>query len=174
MFQLHIFLWSLLYQNSDNIYNRIYWNNTFMFYGLVSQDGSSVKMPQLPYFNISLSTNNTLIYSICINVCICALQIGDLKDHYHFFHSRTIKRSTLSSRGRHSFISMEPKVSLWPALDLLCRHMSVVLSVDGLTGSVDSVETQWVSPDSVINLLFRVTAEDTPCVTQSRAGGSVY
>ncbi|XP_049907179.1 proprotein convertase subtilisin/kexin type 5-like [Epinephelus moara] len=38
-------------------------------------------------------------------------QIGDLKDHYHFFHSRTIKRSTLSSRGRHSFISMEPKVS---------------------------------------------------------------
>ncbi|KAL0979678.1 hypothetical protein UPYG_G00188150 [Umbra pygmaea] len=37
-------------------------------------------------------------------------QIGDLKDHYHFFHSRTIKRSTLSSRGGHSFISMEPKV----------------------------------------------------------------
>uniref|UniRef100_A0A3Q0QVV0 Proprotein convertase subtilisin/kexin type 5b n=1 Tax=Amphilophus citrinellus TaxID=61819 RepID=A0A3Q0QVV0_AMPCI len=37
-------------------------------------------------------------------------QIGALKDHYHFFHSRTIKRSTLSSRGRHSFISMEPKV----------------------------------------------------------------
>lgn len=37
-------------------------------------------------------------------------QIGDLKDHYHFFHSRTIKRSTLSSRGHHSFISMEPKV----------------------------------------------------------------
>ncbi|XP_066567230.1 proprotein convertase subtilisin/kexin type 5b isoform X2 [Amia ocellicauda] len=37
-------------------------------------------------------------------------QIGDLKDYYHFFHSRTIKRSTLSSRGRHNFISMEPKV----------------------------------------------------------------
>ncbi|KAF5907317.1 proprotein convertase subtilisin/kexin type 5-like, partial [Clarias magur] len=37
-------------------------------------------------------------------------QIGDLKDYYHFFHSRTIKRSTLSSRGTHSFISMEPKV----------------------------------------------------------------
>ncbi|XP_062310259.1 proprotein convertase subtilisin/kexin type 5b isoform X2 [Osmerus eperlanus] len=37
-------------------------------------------------------------------------QIGDLKDHYHFFHSRTIKRSTLSSLGRHNFISMEPKV----------------------------------------------------------------
>ncbi|XP_073723703.1 proprotein convertase subtilisin/kexin type 5b isoform X1 [Misgurnus anguillicaudatus] len=37
-------------------------------------------------------------------------QIGDLKDYYHFFHSRTIKRSTISSRGTHSFISMEPKV----------------------------------------------------------------
>ncbi|XP_016409057.1 proprotein convertase subtilisin/kexin type 5-like [Sinocyclocheilus rhinocerous] len=39
--------------------------------------------------------------------CVC---IGDLKDYYHFFHSRTIKRSTLFSRGTHSFISMEPKV----------------------------------------------------------------
>ncbi|KAA0713725.1 Proprotein convertase subtilisin/kexin type 5 [Triplophysa tibetana] len=37
-------------------------------------------------------------------------QIGDLKDYYHFFHSRTIKRSTISSRGTHSFITMEPKV----------------------------------------------------------------
>uniref|UniRef100_A0A0E9TMX0 Peptidase S8 pro-domain domain-containing protein n=1 Tax=Anguilla anguilla TaxID=7936 RepID=A0A0E9TMX0_ANGAN len=37
-------------------------------------------------------------------------QIGDLKDYYHFFHSRTIKRSTLSSRGGHSFITMEPTV----------------------------------------------------------------
>lgn len=38
------------------------------------------------------------------------LQIGALKDYYHFYHSRTIKRSVLSSRGTHSFISMEPKV----------------------------------------------------------------
>nr|XP_033782752.1 proprotein convertase subtilisin/kexin type 5 isoform X1 [Geotrypetes seraphini] len=37
-------------------------------------------------------------------------QIGTLKDYYHFYHSRTIKRSVLSSRGSHSFISMEPKV----------------------------------------------------------------
>ncbi|XP_041082767.1 proprotein convertase subtilisin/kexin type 5-like isoform X1 [Polyodon spathula] len=37
-------------------------------------------------------------------------QIGDLKDYYHFFHRRTIKRSTLSSRGTHNFISMEPEV----------------------------------------------------------------
>ncbi|MGH0154134.1 UNVERIFIED_CONTAM: hypothetical protein FKN15_026176, partial [Acipenser sinensis] len=36
-------------------------------------------------------------------------QIGDLKDYYHFFHRRTIKRSTLSSRGTHNFISMEPE-----------------------------------------------------------------
>ncbi|XP_064032778.1 proprotein convertase subtilisin/kexin type 5 isoform X1 [Pogoniulus pusillus] len=37
-------------------------------------------------------------------------QIGTLKDYYHFYHSKTIKRSVLSSRGIHSFISMEPKV----------------------------------------------------------------
>uniref|UniRef100_A0A4W3IY08 Proprotein convertase subtilisin/kexin type 5b n=1 Tax=Callorhinchus milii TaxID=7868 RepID=A0A4W3IY08_CALMI len=36
--------------------------------------------------------------------------IGSLKDYYHFYHSRTMKRSTISSRGSHSFISMEPKV----------------------------------------------------------------
>uniref|UniRef100_A0A670J3U8 SPC3 n=1 Tax=Podarcis muralis TaxID=64176 RepID=A0A670J3U8_PODMU len=36
-------------------------------------------------------------------------QIGALKDYYHFYHSKTIKRSVLSSRGTHSFISMEPK-----------------------------------------------------------------
>ncbi|KAF4804617.1 hypothetical protein TURU_006029 [Turdus rufiventris] len=37
--------------------------------------------------------------------------IGTLKDYYHFYHSKTIKRSVLSSRGTHSFISMEPKCS---------------------------------------------------------------
>ncbi|XP_069786662.1 proprotein convertase subtilisin/kexin type 5b isoform X1 [Narcine bancroftii] len=37
-------------------------------------------------------------------------QIGSLKDYYHFYHSRTMKRSTISSRGTHNFISMEPKV----------------------------------------------------------------
>ncbi|EPY77989.1 hypothetical protein CB1_001144027 [Camelus ferus] len=40
-------------------------------------------------------------------------QIGALKDYYHFHHSRTIKRSVLSSRGAHSFISMEPKSSVF-------------------------------------------------------------
>ncbi|XP_063311099.1 proprotein convertase subtilisin/kexin type 5 isoform X1 [Pelobates fuscus] len=37
-------------------------------------------------------------------------QIGTLEDYYHFYHSKTIKRSILSSQGTHSFISMEPKV----------------------------------------------------------------
>ncbi|XP_032873456.1 proprotein convertase subtilisin/kexin type 5 isoform X1 [Amblyraja radiata] len=37
-------------------------------------------------------------------------QIGSLRDYYHFYHSRTMKRSTISSRGTHNFISMEPKV----------------------------------------------------------------
>ncbi|KAM8961076.1 proprotein convertase subtilisin/kexin type 5 isoform 1-T1 [Pelodytes ibericus] len=37
-------------------------------------------------------------------------QIGTLQDYYHFYHSKTIKRSVMSSRGTHNFISMEPKV----------------------------------------------------------------
>ncbi|XP_069078910.1 proprotein convertase subtilisin/kexin type 6 [Pleurodeles waltl] len=37
-------------------------------------------------------------------------QIGSLEDYYHFYHSKTIKRSTLGSRGTHSFIRMDPKV----------------------------------------------------------------
>ncbi|MCI4381190.1 hypothetical protein PGIGA_G00248710 [Pangasianodon gigas] len=49
-------------------------------------------------------------------------QIGDLKDYYHFFHSRTIKRSTLSSRGTHSFISMEPKVE-WIQQQVIKRRV---------------------------------------------------
>lgn len=38
------------------------------------------------------------------------LQIGGLKDHYHFQHPRTIKRSTAASRGKHSLIATESKV----------------------------------------------------------------
>ncbi|XP_048065150.1 proprotein convertase subtilisin/kexin type 5b isoform X2 [Megalobrama amblycephala] len=49
-------------------------------------------------------------------------QIGDLKDYYHFFHSRTIKRSTLFSRGTHSFISMEPKVE-WVQQQVVKRRI---------------------------------------------------
>uniref|UniRef100_A0AAY4DIR2 P/Homo B domain-containing protein n=1 Tax=Denticeps clupeoides TaxID=299321 RepID=A0AAY4DIR2_9TELE len=37
-------------------------------------------------------------------------QIGNLEDHYHFLHHRTMKRSTLSSRGNHSLIAMETSV----------------------------------------------------------------
>ncbi|XP_073160409.1 proprotein convertase subtilisin/kexin type 6 isoform X2 [Lepidochelys kempii] len=37
-------------------------------------------------------------------------QIGNLENYYHFHHSRTIRRSTLSSRGRHNFLRMDPKV----------------------------------------------------------------
>ncbi|XP_028824606.1 proprotein convertase subtilisin/kexin type 5-like isoform X1 [Denticeps clupeoides] len=49
-------------------------------------------------------------------------QIGDLQDFYHFFHSHTIKRSTLSSRGHHSFISMEPKVQ-WVQQQVVRRRV---------------------------------------------------
>uniref|UniRef100_A0A8C8ST95 Proprotein convertase subtilisin/kexin type 6 n=1 Tax=Pelusios castaneus TaxID=367368 RepID=A0A8C8ST95_9SAUR len=37
-------------------------------------------------------------------------QIGNLENYYHFHHSKTMKRSTLSSRGRHNFLRMDPKV----------------------------------------------------------------
>lgn len=38
------------------------------------------------------------------------LQIGGLKDHYHFLHPSTIKRSIIASRGKHSLIATESKV----------------------------------------------------------------
>ncbi|XP_066503304.1 proprotein convertase subtilisin/kexin type 6 isoform X2 [Hoplias malabaricus] len=37
-------------------------------------------------------------------------QIGGLEDHYHFHHSRVVRRSTFATRGTHSFIHMDPKV----------------------------------------------------------------
>ncbi|KAI4902232.1 hypothetical protein NFI96_024560 [Prochilodus magdalenae] len=37
-------------------------------------------------------------------------QIGGLQDHYHFHHSRVVRRSTFATRGTHSFIHMDPKV----------------------------------------------------------------
>ncbi|XP_030045612.1 proprotein convertase subtilisin/kexin type 6 [Microcaecilia unicolor] len=37
-------------------------------------------------------------------------QIGSLDGYYHFYHSKTIKRSALRSRGIHTFLSMDPKV----------------------------------------------------------------
>lgn len=40
-------------------------------------------------------------------------QIGTLENYYHFHHSKTFKRSTLSSRGPHNFLRMDPKVWGW-------------------------------------------------------------
>ncbi|XP_060035285.1 proprotein convertase subtilisin/kexin type 6 isoform X1 [Erinaceus europaeus] len=37
-------------------------------------------------------------------------QIGNLEDYYHFYHSKTFKRSTVSSRGPHIFLRMDPQV----------------------------------------------------------------
>ncbi|XP_062945847.1 proprotein convertase subtilisin/kexin type 6 isoform X3 [Cynocephalus volans] len=37
-------------------------------------------------------------------------QIGYLEDYYHFYHSKTFKRSILSSRGPHTFLRMDPQV----------------------------------------------------------------
>ncbi|EPY80765.1 hypothetical protein CB1_000803001 [Camelus ferus] len=38
------------------------------------------------------------------------LRIGNLEDYYHFYHSKTFKRSTLGSRGPHTFLRMDPQV----------------------------------------------------------------
>ncbi|XP_036211695.1 proprotein convertase subtilisin/kexin type 6 isoform X5 [Myotis myotis] len=37
-------------------------------------------------------------------------QIGNLENYYHFYHSKTFKRSTFSSRGPHTFLRMDPQV----------------------------------------------------------------
>uniref|UniRef100_A0A8C2UGR4 Proprotein convertase subtilisin/kexin type 6 n=1 Tax=Coturnix japonica TaxID=93934 RepID=A0A8C2UGR4_COTJA len=47
-------------------------------------------------------------------------QIGSLENYYHFHHSKTFKRSTLSSRGPHSFLRMDPKVWGWTPKPYSC------------------------------------------------------
>ncbi|XP_072237135.1 proprotein convertase subtilisin/kexin type 6 isoform X1 [Leuresthes tenuis] len=37
-------------------------------------------------------------------------QIGSLEDHYHFHHSRVVRRAIYSLKGPHSFINMDSKV----------------------------------------------------------------
>ncbi|MGH0180462.1 UNVERIFIED_CONTAM: hypothetical protein FKN15_004129 [Acipenser sinensis] len=37
--------------------------------------------------------------------------IGSLDDHYHFHHSKIVKRSTFTMKGEHNFIHMDPKVN---------------------------------------------------------------
>ncbi|XP_049417497.1 proprotein convertase subtilisin/kexin type 6 isoform X2 [Epinephelus fuscoguttatus] len=37
-------------------------------------------------------------------------QIGSLEDHYHFHHSRVVRRAAISLKGPHSFIHMDPEV----------------------------------------------------------------
>lgn len=39
-------------------------------------------------------------------------QIGSLEDHYHFHHSRVVRRAAFSLKGPHSFIHMDPEVRL--------------------------------------------------------------
>uniref|UniRef100_A0A8U7MLI1 Proprotein convertase subtilisin/kexin type 6 n=1 Tax=Corvus moneduloides TaxID=1196302 RepID=A0A8U7MLI1_CORMO len=43
-------------------------------------------------------------------MAVLMLPIGSLENYYHFHHSKTFKRSTLSSRGPHNFLRMDPKV----------------------------------------------------------------
>ncbi|KAF5909462.1 proprotein convertase subtilisin/kexin type 5-like, partial [Clarias magur] len=62
-------------------------------------------------------------------------QIGGLKDHYHFLHPRTIKRSTVASRGKHSLIATESKVK-WIQQQVLHRRVKRISR---------GTETQFVS-----------------------------
>ncbi|XP_042200046.1 proprotein convertase subtilisin/kexin type 6 isoform X3 [Callorhinchus milii] len=49
-------------------------------------------------------------------------QIGSLKDHYHFHHSKTFKRSTVYSRGIHAFIHLDSKVE-WVEQQVIKRRV---------------------------------------------------
>ncbi|XP_029109342.1 proprotein convertase subtilisin/kexin type 6-like isoform X2 [Scleropages formosus] len=49
-------------------------------------------------------------------------QIGTLEDHYHFHHSRVVRRSPFSTRGNHSFIHMDPKVD-WVQQQMVKRRV---------------------------------------------------
>lgn len=48
------------------------------------------------------------------DILLLVLQIGSLEHYYHFYHSKTFKRSTLSSRGPHTFLRMDPQVPSGP------------------------------------------------------------
>lgn len=84
-------------------------------------------------------------FSVFLFSTLC-LQIGALKDYYHFYHSRTIKRSVLSSRGTHSFISMEPKVRRtswaawgWGEAAKLLHFLLLVITLGGMKAQMSSV-----------------------------------
>uniref|UniRef100_A0A667X496 Proprotein convertase subtilisin/kexin type 6 n=1 Tax=Myripristis murdjan TaxID=586833 RepID=A0A667X496_9TELE len=49
-------------------------------------------------------------------------QIGSLEDHYHFHHSRVVRRAAYSFRGPHSFIHMDPKVD-WAEQQLVKQRV---------------------------------------------------
>lgn len=55
--------------------------------------------------------------NLCCNVLVLMLlldvfgQIGSLEDHYHFHHSRVVRRAAKSFKGPHSFIHMDPQVN---------------------------------------------------------------
>ncbi|TRY57783.1 hypothetical protein DNTS_012046 [Danionella cerebrum] len=49
-------------------------------------------------------------------------QIGGLDHHYHFHHSRVVRRSTFATRGAHSFIHMDPKVE-WAQQQLVKKRV---------------------------------------------------
>lgn len=62
-----------------------------------------------------MGSNHGKIFFFFKKTTTLFLQIGSLENYYHFHHSKTFKRSTLSSRGPHNFLRMDPKVRGWAA-----------------------------------------------------------
>ncbi|XP_038825024.1 proprotein convertase subtilisin/kexin type 6 isoform X16 [Salvelinus namaycush] len=56
-------------------------------------------------------------------------QIGSLEDHYHFHHSRVVRRAAFSTRGAHSFIQMDPKVD-WVQQQLVKQRVKRYIQRD--------------------------------------------
>uniref|UniRef100_A0AAZ3Q4A2 P/Homo B domain-containing protein n=1 Tax=Oncorhynchus tshawytscha TaxID=74940 RepID=A0AAZ3Q4A2_ONCTS len=56
-------------------------------------------------------------------------QIGSLEDHYHFHHSRVVRRAAFSTRGAHSFIQMDPKVD-WVQQQLVKQRVKRYIKSD--------------------------------------------
>ncbi|CAL8246569.1 unnamed protein product [Lota lota] len=56
-------------------------------------------------------------------------QIGGLEDHYHFHHSRVVRRAALALRGDHSFIHMDPRVD-WAQQQLIKARVKRHVSLD--------------------------------------------
>ncbi|KAL4660764.1 proprotein convertase subtilisin/kexin type 6-like isoform X1 [Arapaima gigas] len=71
-------------------------------------------------------------------------QIGSLVDHYHFHHSKVVRRSAFSTTGNHIFIRMDPKVD-WIQQQVIKRRVkrSARSDLDMLTFNDPRWSSMW-------------------------------